>query len=163
MKIKKEIVFVITICLFGFSYLLDYFAGALRLNITSPLMFLTQKFLMLYPMTFVALTIRSVALMVSVSLILSLIEGKYSTKIVICLFTGFIAEVYAFQQLATGARFTPVTWTLSIAYGGALLIIPIIFYILAAITNFLIPQRKSEETHLPKKDSSDSLLPTHDN
>lgn len=163
MKIKKEIVFVITICLFGFTYLLDYFAGALRLNITSPLMFLTQKFLFLYPMTFVALAVRSIALMISITLILSLIERRYFTKITICLFTGFIAEVYSFQQLATGARFTPITWTLSIAYGGALLIIPIIFYILAAITNFLIPQSKVEETHLPKKESSESLLPTQDN
>ncbi len=162
MKIKKEIVFIVTICLFGFSYLLDYFAGSLRLNITSPLMFLTQKFLVLYPMTFVSLAIRSVALMISVSLILSLIDKKYFAKSIICFFIGFIAEVYAFQQLATGARFTPVTWTLSIAYGGALLIIPIIFYILAAITNFLIPQNKNE-THLPKRESSESLLPTQDN
>ncbi len=162
MKVKKEIVFVITICLFGFSYLLDYFAGALRLNITSPLMFLTQKFLILYPMTFVSLTIRSIALMISVSLILSLIEKKYFTKIIISFFIGFIAEVYAFQQLATGARFTPVTWTLSISYGGALLIIPIIFYVLAAITNFLIPHNKNE-THLPKQEPSESLLPTQDN
>ena len=80
MKVKKEVVFIITICLFGFSYLLDYFAGALRLNITSPLMFLTQKFLILYPMTFVSLTIRSIALMISISLILSLIEKKYASK-----------------------------------------------------------------------------------
>ncbi len=151
---RKEIQFVIIICLFSFSYVLDYFAGALRLNITTPFQFLDQKYLSLYPMTFVSLASRAIALAASVSFLLSMIEKRYLTKILISFFITFIAEVYAFQQLATGVRFTSVIWTLSISYGGILLLVLILFYILASISNFLIPNSKNK-THMPEKLSTE--------
>lgn len=156
---KKELVFIITICLFLFSYVLDYFAGALRLNITNPIQFLNQKYLMLYPMTFVSLVSRAIALTASVTLLLSLIDKKYITKIIISLFLGFIAEVYAFQQLATGVRFTSVIWTLSISYAGILLLIPIVVYAILGITNFLIPSQKAN-LHLKKDTNNENCEPS---
>src|SRR3989344_5822360 len=144
---KKEVTLVITVCLFLLAYVLDYFAGALKLQITNPLMFLNESFFKLYPMTYVAVIVRSVAIMLSVTLILSLMERQFFVKLGISAFLAFIAEIYAFQQLATGAKITPLLWTLAISYGGALLLIPIIFYIFAGIADFLIPQRKNV-THL---------------
>jgi len=132
---KKEIVFVIAVGLFLFAYILDYFAGPINLSVKSPLIFLDIKYFNLYPMTFVAVAV----------------------KIIISLFLAFVAEIYAFQQLATGAKITPVLWTLAISYAGAGLIIPVIFYIFASITHLLIPQSKNA-THLsePQNNSSDS-------
>jgi len=155
---KKEIVFVIAAILFLFAYILDYFAGPLNLNITSPLVFLDLKYFNLYPMTFVAVSIRTTALIISTALLLSAIEKKYGTKILVCFFLAFVAEIYAFQQLATGMKFTPVLWTLAISFAGAGLIIPIIFYIFAGITNFLIPPQKSQIDKEKINDSSSSVL-----
>ncbi|KKP46380.1 MAG: hypothetical protein UR39_C0011G0032 [Candidatus Woesebacteria bacterium GW2011_GWA1_33_30] len=152
---KKEVTLVITTCLFLLAYILDYFAGALKLQITNPLIFLNESFFKLYPMTYVAVIVRSVAIMLSVTLILSIMERQYFKKLGIAFFLSFIAEIYAFQQLATGAKITPLLWTLAISYGGAILIIPIIFYIFAGIADFLIPQRKNV-THLPTSQSNDS-------
>lgn len=149
---KKEIVFVITVGLFLFAYILDYFAGPINLMVKSPLIFLDLKFFNLYPMTFVAVAVRTTALIISVALILSTIEKHYSTKIIISLFLTFVAEIYAFQQLATGAKITPVLWTLAISYAGAGLIIPVTFYIFASITQFLIPQSKNT-VHLTESET----------
>ncbi|WKZ25580.1 MAG: hypothetical protein QY322_04345 [bacterium] len=150
---KKEVVFVITLGLFIVAYALDYFAGSLNLVVTSPLFFLRESYFKLYPMTFVAVVIRSVAIMLSVTLILSIMERQYLKKALISLVLGFVAEIYAFQILATSSTVTPVLWTLAISYAGVLLLIPIIVYILLAIYNFLIPQTGTElkvETDSPK-------------
>lgn len=152
---KKEIVFVIAVALFLFAYILDYFAGPINLVVKSPLVFLDLKFFNLYPMTFVAVAVRTTALIISVSLVLSLIDKQYFQKIIISLFLTFVAEIYAFQQLATGAKITPVLWTLAISYAGAGLIIPIIFYIFASITHLLIPQPKNV-THLSEPQDNSS-------
>lgn len=149
---KKEITFVIAALLFLLAYVLDYFAGKLSLTgIFSPLTFLSQSYFTLYPMTFVAVIIRSIAIMLSVTLILSVMERQYFVKLGIVAFLAFIAEIYAFQQLATGATITPLLWTLAISYGGAMLVIPIVFYVFAGIANFLIPHNKNE-VHLPQSE-----------
>lgn len=152
---RKEITFVITALLFLLAYVLDYFAGKLSLSIISPIAFLNQGYFGLYPMTFVAVIVRSVAIMLSVTLILSVMERQYFVKLGISAFLLFIAEIYAFQQLATGATITPLLWTLAISYGGAILVIPMIFYIFAGIANFLIPSQKNT-VPLPKIESTTS-------
>ena len=104
--------------------------------------------------------IRSIALVLSVTLVLSVMERQYFVKLGIAAFLTFIAEIYAFQQLATKATITPLLWTLAISYGGALLLIPMIFYIFAGISNILIPPSKNT-TVLPKNEpdsSSSSVL-----
>lgn len=151
---KKEITFVITALLFLLAYILDYFAGKLSLHIVSPLVFLNQSYFALYPMTFVAVIVRSIAIMLSVTLILSVIERQYFVKLGITAFLAFIAEIYAFQQLATGATITPLLWTLSISYGGALLIIPMVYYIFAGIADFLIPHKNTVKLPVSEPTSS---------
>ncbi len=155
---RKEITFVITASLFLLAYALDYFAGKLSLSIISPIAFLNQGYFGLYPMTFVAVMIRSVAIMLSVTLILSVMERQYFVKLGISAFLTFIAEIYAFQQLATNATTTPLLWTLAISYGGALLIIPMIVYIFMGIGDLLIPHKNT--VSLPKIEtaSTDSSI-----
>ena len=155
---KKEITIVVTACLFLLAYILDYFAGTLKLQIASPLVFLTKHYFNLYPMTFVAVVVRSLALVLSVILVLSVMERQYFKKLIIAAFLTFLAEIYAFQQLATGAKITPLLWTLSISYAGAGLLIPMIFYIFAGIANFLIPSKKGVNLEETEPDSPKSSI-----
>ena len=90
---KKEIVFVIAVGLFLFAYILDYFAGPINLSVKSPLIFLDIKYFNLYPMTFVAVAVRTTALVISVSLVLSLIDKQYFQKIII----NFINSIVFFS------------------------------------------------------------------
>lgn len=146
---KKEVTFIITASLFLLAYALDYFAGKINLGVINPLQFLDPSYFKTYPMTFVAVTVRSVAIMLSTTLILSIMERQFFKKVIIALGLAFIAEIYAFQILATGVKVTPTLWTLAIAYGGAMLVIPIIFYIFLGIADFLIPDRR-KTAHLPE-------------
>ncbi len=140
---KKEITLVITACLFLLAYVLDYFAGALKLTILSPIQFIDASYFKLYPMTYVSVVVRSIALMLSVTLFLSMMERQYFKKLGIVFFLGFVSEIYAFQILATGSTITPVLWTLAISYSGVLLLIPMAFYFFLGIANFLIPPAKN--------------------
>lgn len=153
---KKEITFVITACLFLLAYILDYFAGPITINVFNPIAFIQQNFFAIYPMTFVAVMVRSVAIMLSLTLILSVMERQYFVKLGILAFLAFIAEIYAFQQLATGATITPLLWTLAISYGGAMLVIPIISYLFLGIANFLVPPVKNT-TNFPKIEPSNPV------
>lgn len=149
---KKEAVFLITLIMLGFSYMLDYFAGSLNLTqIKNPLVFLDLKYFNLYPMTFVSVSIRSIAIAILVVLLLSAIERQYIKKALITLFIIFVAEIYSFQQLATGAKMTPTLWTLAISYAGMWLVLAIVFYIFSAIGNFLIPSQRGSS--LSKEES----------
>lgn len=159
---KKEITFVITLGLFLLAYALDYFAGNLNIVVASPIYFLSENYFKLYPMTFVAVIVRSVAIMLSVTLLLSVMDRQYFKKMAIALFLGFVAEIYSFQILATNSNITPLLWTLAISYGGALLIVPIAVYIILGIADFLIPHNKNE-VRLPQtepvSDNSSMLNP----
>lgn len=152
---KKEVTFVITASLFLLAYALDYFAGKINLGVINPLQFLNPNYFKTYPMTFVAVAVRSVAIMLSTTLILSIMERQFFKKVAIALGLAFIAEIYAFQILATGVKVTPTLWTLAISYGGSLLILPIIVYIFLGVADILIPDRK-KTAHLPESESSAS-------
>ena len=154
---KKEIILAVAAGLFLLAYVLDFFAGPLKLQITNPIIFLTLGYFNLYPMTFVAVIARSVALMLSVALVLSLIEKQYFKKLAVCAFLTFLAEIYAFQQLATGAIVTPLLWTLSISYAGAELLILMVYYIVAGIAHLLMPKEEKEEKDEPVSSGSSFL------
>lgn len=151
---KKEITFVITLGLFLLAYALDYFAGNLNIIVASPIYFLSENYFKLYPMTFVAVIVRSTAIMLSVTLLLSVIDRQYFKKMTIALFLAFVAEIYSFQILATNSNITPLLWTLAISYAGALLVIPIIVYIVLGIADFLIPHKNT--VSLPKTENTPS-------
>lgn len=160
---KKEKVAIFALGLFLLSYILDYFAGAVRINVTNPFAFLDQKFISLFPMTFISILSRSIAIMITYFVIMSLFEKKYQTKIFITFFLMFISQAYAFQQLATGIKFTSTVWTLSISYAGLLFFIPLLYFILVGVFKFLIPDEKSDkfekiETKSNTTINSDSVL-----
>lgn len=59
-------------------------------------------------MTFAAVIVRSIAIVLSITFVLSVMERQYFVKLGITIFLAFIAEFYTFQQLATGATITPL-------------------------------------------------------
>jgi hypothetical protein len=130
---KKEIALVAAVILFGLAYGLDYIAGPVSIRVKDPVEFFSNPVISKYPLTAVAVSIRSIAILTSLVLILSLIEKKYLLKVFISLFIGGIFELYAIQQIATGGRTTPIQWTLAFSYAGFLLLPAIIFYIIKGI------------------------------
>lgn len=125
----KEYLLITIVGLFLASYVLNYFAGPVTISLKNPLQFLTTAALSKYPFTAVEIGLRTIALFLSLVLLLSLIEKKYFLKAAISLVLGALGILYAIQQIATFSRVTPIQWTLSFAYTGFALL-PLIGYYL---------------------------------
>lgn len=94
---------------------------------------MTKANLAQYPFTAVEIGLRTIALFLSLTLLLSLIEKKYFLKAGIALAASALGILYAIQQIATAARVTPIQWTLSFAYAGLILPLAIIYYLVRGI------------------------------
>lgn len=129
---SKEYWVIAAIALFILSSVLDSLAGPVQLAVgTNPFSFLSGNYLTTYPFTAVAIGVRALGMVITVLLVLAvLIEKKNFIKATIIFALGALAELYAIQQLSTGGKVTPTNYTLSIAYAGALLILPILIYLI---------------------------------
>lgn len=154
---KKEVLLFVVGLLFLLAYVLDYLAGSVGLSITHPIQLTNYTFFAPYPLTTFAIAVRSVSLMLSVVLFLSLMEYQYFKKLGISLFLGFIAFIYGYQQLITLGNITPLLWTIAITYSGVLLILPSVVYLLLGLYYLLIPPQKvHEEIKLEENNSNNN-------
>src|SRR4030043_1400691 len=157
----KEISLIVTIALFIIAYAIDFFSGKVTLVARNPIVFLSSDTISRYPFTVLAIGIRTLGIFLSLILALTLMEKKYFSKAGISLFLAVVAEAYAIQQMATGVRTTPLQWTLSIAYTGALLIPMILIFIFLGIMSS-IHRVLTKKNHVVS-DASESkglLVPT---
>jgi len=119
------------IALLVLSSVLDSFAGPVSLIVgRNPFAFLSAASLGTYPLTAVAIGVRAVGVFILAVTTISAIDKQYFLKAVGVLILGVLVELYAVQQLATGAQTTPLNWTLAFAYAGALLLPAIFYYLL---------------------------------
>jgi hypothetical protein len=151
---KKEITFVIALCMFAFAYVLDFIAGKVNVVVSDPFMFLTNPILTKFPLTAAGVFIRTIAIFLTVLVIYSVINKRYFTKAFVSLAIVIFSEAYAIQQFTTGNRTTPIQWTLSIAYAGGLMILLFVFYILKGIFHGFTKALGGEE----KEDYPEPLL-----
>ena len=156
---KKEYLVVTTLGLFALAYALDYFAGPVSISVKNP--FVLGNTIDKYPFTTVGIIARSFAIMFSVTLILSLASSSFA-KAIVAFFLAGLFELYAIQQLATASRMTTVQWTLSIAYGGLLLIIPIIYYLISGVVTGLHRSLTGEKQGEGKPEKTSSYLKSDD-
>jgi hypothetical protein len=130
---KKEHFLVTAIGLFIISYAIDYFAGPVNVTAKNPFTFVSAHTFSAYPFTALAVGLRTLGIVTSIVLTLSLMEKNYFAKSGISLFMAIAFFFYSIQQLATGGKTTPIQWTLSFAYSGMLLAPVVIFYFLTGI------------------------------
>lgn len=134
---KKEYAIVTTLGFFLLAYLLDYFAGPVAIPIKSPFLFLQNIYLTEFPFTAVAIGLRSMAIVASLVILFSALGIKDLVKALIIFILAILFNLYAIQQLATGARVTPIQWTLSFAFAGVMAIVPIVIFLLKGIVTSL--------------------------
>jgi len=128
---NKEYLIVSALVLLVLASVLDSIAGPVSLVVgRNPFEFLSPGSLSIFPLTAVAIGVRALGLLIFVLTAVSSIERNYPLKAVGLLALGVLALLYAVQQLATGARATPITYTLSIAYAGAALAPAVVFYLM---------------------------------
>lgn len=132
---KKEHVFLITVCLFIFAYVLGYLAGPVAIHVTrTPYSFLFDPIsINRLPLTSFEILVRSLAIFISIGLIFSLFEKKYFTKAIIIFVIAFLAQLYSIQQVMMRGTLTTMQWTLPISFAGILSILWVIYHIFQGV------------------------------
>jgi hypothetical protein len=152
---KKENFLVVVAALYILAYVLDHLAGPVLISVRNPFAFLSMSYLSKFPFTAVAIGSRTLALFFSLVLLFSFVEGKYFIKAAIFFFLGVLAELYAVQQIATGMRTTPIQWTLSFAYAGAILLLPALYQLLRGFLGGVHSSFSNEETEGESENESE--------
>src|SRR3989344_4348106 len=131
---KKEVVLVIIVGLFILSYVLDALVNPLDLPLPTPFHYLLNpEVFTTYAFTTASIFIRALGFFLSPLLLLSFWEGNNSAKGGILLVLIGLMQLYALQDIATGAQVVPTEWSLSISLAGVALVLPMVWYFLLAL------------------------------
>lgn len=154
---KKEYLLITALLLFLLATILDSFAGPVALaGIRNPLTFLSGKYLTLYPFTATAIAVRTGALLLSTVLLFSTVEKKYGLKALVLTGVAVLAELYAIQQIATGTKITTIQWTLAIAYAGMTAVIPVIYFLVRALIDWMYTLLTKENAEVSPQETSET-------
>jgi hypothetical protein len=126
---KKEYTFVAIIGMFLLSYLLDAISQPLSLNLATPYEYLSQGHASRFPFTTTSIMVRSLAIMLTPFFFTWLFDKAYYAKGVILLVVSALVQLYAVQDVVSNAHVVPLEWAISLAIGGAAILVPAILYI----------------------------------
>lgn len=127
---KKEYVFVGLIGLYFLTYVLDAVVDPFQLQRATPYHYLTIDIFLKYPFTMTSVFLKGLLLFLTPLWLFSFFEKNYGLKAMILLVISGLLQLYAIQQVATAGVILPLEWTLALAYGGALLLIPTLGYLI---------------------------------
>ena len=131
---KQEYILVIIIGLLILAYVLDAVVNPLKLQLPSPYHFFDPSFLSKYTFTTTSIVIKAIALVIAPLWFLSFLDLSKLTKGAILLVISGLMQLYALQDVATGAQVIPLEWSLSLTLTGVVLLIPTIIFILIGLT-----------------------------
>jgi hypothetical protein len=152
---KKEYVFVGLIGLYILTYVLDAVVDPFQLQRATPYHYLTIDILMKYPFTMVSIFLKAFLLFLS-PLWLFLSSIKLWRQI-----NGVSSGIYfcncmQYNKLQLRCHL-PLEWTLALAYGGALLLIPTLGYFIMGITGVkakVAPKRDASTTSTTRRNTA---------
>jgi len=135
MKIGKEYILVIILGLFLLAYVLEKTVKPLTLNLVSPYQFLgaNYQYWKTYPFTSTIIFIRSLALFIAPLWLWSFFGRADLAKGGLLLLLAGLMQLYAIQEVASGAHLVPLEWSLSLSLAGAALVLPAVVYLLAGL------------------------------
>lgn len=130
---KKDYLWFTILGLLLFGYVLDQIAGPISFSSKNPYAFLSHSTLTTYPLSAVSIAAKAIGLTLIFTTAFSYLRSAHLLKAIIFFILGSLVQLYAIQQLATRSQVTPLPWTISLAYAGALLLIPAIIHLLQSL------------------------------
>lgn len=121
---KKEYLFIFIAGLFLLAYVLEAVVNPLNLALTTPYDYLNPTLLARYPFTTAIILIRALAIFLTPVWLFSFLSGNHTLKGVVFLVVAGLAQLYAIQEIATGAQVIPLEWNLSLSLAGIALLLP---------------------------------------
>ncbi len=130
---KKEYLFIFIAGLFLLAYVLEAVVNPLNLNLATPYDYLSPALLARYPFTTAIILIRAFAIFATPIWLFSFLSGNHSLKGVVLLLVAGLAQLYAIQEIATGAQVIPLEWSLSLSLAGLGLLLPSVLQLLIGL------------------------------
>lgn len=157
---KKEYTLVGLIGLYILTYVLDAVVDPFQVQQATPYHYLSADIIVRYPFTMVSVFMKAFLIFMSPLWLFSFFNRNYGAKAVILFVTSGLLQLYAIQQIATGGIILPLEWTLALAYGGGLLLIPTIGHLMmglfAGLQEKVAPRNTSTLPPLPQHEHSDA-------
>jgi hypothetical protein len=141
MQMPKEYVLVLIAGLFLLAYLLEAVVDPLSIPISTPYEYLTGTYVTKYPFSTAIIGIRALAVLITPLWLMSFISGGFSGKAVTLLVTSALVQLYAVQALVGGNIGITIEWSISLALGGATLLLPMLFFFAKGAVS---PAKKSQ-------------------
>lgn len=157
MKLAKEYQLLVIGGLFIFAYVLEALVNPLQISLSSPYAFLSPTYFLKYPFTTAIILIKSIAIFWTPLLLLSFIHKAYAAKGSILLVVAALLQLYTLQEVATGAQVMPLEWSLALALGGILLLLPTLIFFIKNLGAGV-----KEKVYMTNPKESDSLLDDDD-
>ncbi|MFZ2202671.1 MAG: hypothetical protein WAV56_04770 [Microgenomates group bacterium] len=142
---KKEYLFIFIAGLFLLAYVLEAIVNPLALNLATPYDYLNPAILTKYPFTTAIILIRAVAIFLTPLWLFSFFSGNHTLKGVVFLLVAGLAQLYAIQEIATGAQVIPLEWSLSLSLAGLALLLPAVLQLLLGLA------KQTKQKLTPKK------------
>jgi hypothetical protein len=130
---KIEHLFVAVVGMFLLAYVLDAVVDPLNVPISQPFEYLSQSYMSRYPFSTASVLIRALALFLTPVLLVTFLRNAHAAKGGLLLITAILMMLYSIQQIATGAGTVPLEWALSLAYAGAALLLPSVYFMFVGI------------------------------
>lgn len=130
---KQEYTLILIIGLLLTAYVLEAAVKPLTLILPTPYHYASVNVIRNYPFSATIIIIRAISVFMGIVWLLSFIEKAYAPKAIFSLVIAALAQLYALQELATGANMLSLEWSLSISLAGTALFPMVAIYLLKNI------------------------------
>lgn len=139
-----------------FAVVLDLIVNPLTIALPTPYHFLVPQAFMIYPLTSFSIALKAAAIILVPLLLLSFAGWSKLIKGIIIFVVSGVLQLYALQDVATGAHSIPLEWAISFTLAGILLLIPALIYFLVGVvhkTNVIMVGEESQDYIVKDKDN----------
>ncbi len=130
---KKEYLLIVVVSFFILAYILDAVAKPLTIPLPTPYHFFTSDYISIYPFTTTSIVLKGLGIAMGSVIVLASISLKRFVKGAVLLIMSGLLQLYALQNVVTKADVITLEWSLGLALGGLMLLIPSVVFFCASL------------------------------
>lgn len=159
---KQEHYLILVVGLILLAYLLDAVVNPLDLDLTTPYHYFSPATLSKFPFTTTSIALKAVALLIIPLWFMGVLDLARITRGIILVVISALLQLYAVQDIVSGANVVELEWSLAFTLAGMALLIPTIFFvIIGSFDNMhqnLVGEFYAPENSRPSSKSKSSKL-----
>lgn len=152
---KQEYYMFIIAGLLILAYLLDAVTNPLSIALTTPYHYFTYQNMFTYAFTTTSIVMKSIALFMAPFWVMTLGKMNPITKGAILVVIGGLLQLYALQDVVSGATIVPLEWSLAFTLTGIALLIPAVLFFIIGVLKKAGSGLGGDEEYYEEEDDDD--------